>query len=198
MIKIKEVIIVEGKYDKIRLSSLIDTLIITTDGFGIFKDAEKINMLRTLAKTRGLLVMTDSDSAGFIIRNYLKSCIDNKYIKQAYIPDILGKEKRKETHSKEGLLGVEGMSTQVLLQALNRAGVMPESEHTEEKESRKVTISDLYDDGLCGGNDSSIKRKKLLDYLEYPQRMSQKTMLSVINATMTFDEYKEIINKIFS
>ena len=192
MIKIKEAVIVEGKYDKIRLSSLIDALIITTDGFGIFKKKEKTDMLRKLAETRGLLVITDSDSAGFVIRNHLRSCIPPHLIKHAYIPDVFGKERRKVSPSREGKLGVEGMSTEVLLEALHRAGVIcDESPSTCKSDVQKeqITQADFYRCGLSGGENSSAQRANLIRHLGLPERMTAKALLSVINDYMTREEF---------
>lgn len=192
MIKIKEAVIVEGKYDKIRLSSLIDALIITTDGFGIFRDREKMNLLRRLAETRGLLVITDSDSAGFVIRNHLRSCIPPERIKHAYIPDVSGKERRKTSPSKEGKLGVEGMTTEAIIQALQRAGVIcGESGSLRDggEETKKITRSDFYRCGLSGGENSSENRRLLLRHLGLPEKMSAKALLGVINDCMTPEEF---------
>lgn len=193
MIKIKEAVIVEGKYDKIRLSSLIDGLIITTDGFGIFKDKEKMQMLRRLAETRGLLIITDSDSAGFVIRNHLKSCISPNLIKHAYIPDIFGKERRKTERSKEGKLGVEGMSTEVLTAALQKAGVVcTDDSNSDEPENRRmITRQDFFRAGLSGGDGSSAKRAELLTVLGLPQRMTANALLGVINDYMTWEQFAE-------
>ncbi len=192
MIKLKEVVVVEGKYDKIRLESLIDALIITTDGFSIFKDKKKMQMLRSLAKKNGLIIMTDSDSAGFLIRNHLVSCIPNQYIRHVYVPDILGKEKRKDAPSKEGKLGVEGMSTEILKAALERAGVSGESvEHTD-----PITKSDLYEDGYTGGQCSAQKRRLLLEKLGLPERLSVNAMLGVLNTLLTKDEYRVLSEEI--
>ncbi len=187
-IKIKEAVIVEGKYDKIRLDSLIDGLIITTEGFGIFRDREKMRMLRHLAETRGLLVITDSDSAGFVIRNHLRSCIPPDRIKHAYIPDVFGKERRKASPSKEGKLGVEGMSTGVLLEALRKAGVVCEETSDAGRPVRKITAADFYRCGLSGGEHSSSLRAGLLQYLGLPSRMTAKALLGVINDYMTAEQ----------
>lgn len=192
MIKIKEAVIVEGRYDKIRLDSLIDGLIITTDGFGIFKDKEKMQMLRRLAETRGLLIITDSDSAGFVIRNHLKSCIPAKYIKHAYIPDVFGKEHRKASYSKEGKIGVEGMTTPVLVEALQRAGVVydsTESEPVERKEDRKITRQDFFRMGLSGAANSSALRTELIRELGLPAHMTTNALLGVINDYMTWVQF---------
>jgi Small primase-like proteins (Toprim domain) len=190
-IRIREAVIVEGKYDKIRLSSLIDGLIITTDGFGIFKDAAKMDMLRKLAETRGLLVITDSDSAGFVIRNHLRSCIPPERVRHAYIPDVFGKERRKDAPSKEGKLGVEGMSTAVLLEALRKAGVVCEESASpqETAERAAITSTDFYRCGLSGGPNSALLRAELLLYLGLPSKMTAKALLGVINEYMTIDEF---------
>lgn len=195
-IKIKEAVIVEGRYDKIRLDSLIDGLIITTNGFGIFKDKEKMQMLRHLAETRGLLVITDSDSAGFVIRNHLKSCIPPQYIKHAYIPDIFGKERRKTAPSKEGKLGVEGMSAEVLLESLRRAGIACENASDGPRSGdndTKITRADFYRAGLSGGANSAQKRAALLLHLGLPARMTANALLGVINDYMTREEFQEFI-----
>lgn len=192
MIKIKEAVIVEGKYDKIRLSSLIDGLIITTDGFGIFKDKEKMQMLRRLAETRGLLIITDSDSAGFVIRNHLKSCIPPEHIKHAYIPDVFGKERRKTEHSKEGKIGVEGMTTEVLTAALQKAGVICADEDSADVgKKRVITRQDFFRAGLSGGDGSSAKRAELLAFLGLPQRMTANALLGVINDYMTWEQFAD-------
>ena len=188
-IKIKEAVIVEGKYDKIRLDSLIDGLILTTDGFGIFKNHEKMAMLRYLAETRGLLVLTDSDGAGFVIRNHLKSCIASPYIKHAYIPDVFGKERRKTEPSKEGKLGVEGMTTDVLLEALRRAGISCETSDDAVSGDR----ADFYRAGLSGGSNSAAKRAALLAELGLPARMTTNALLGVINDYMTWEAFCEFV-----
>lgn len=182
MIKTNRVIIVEGKYDKIKLSRFIDAPIITTDGFGIFKDKERRNMLRRLAETKGLVVLTDSDSAGFLIRSFINGAVDGKYIINAYIPDIKGKEKRKTQPSKEGMLGVEGMTEEVILNALEKAGVL--CEKTEE-ESEKITKTDLYELGFSGRKDSAAKRAKLLEYYGLPSRMPANQLVKILNCIAT-------------
>ena len=197
MIKIHEAVVVEGKYDKIRLSSLIDALIITTDGFGIFKDKEKMKLLRRLAETRGLLVITDSDSAGFVIRNHLRSCIPSERIKHAYIPDVSGKERRKTSPSKEGKLGVEGMSTEALIEALHRAGVACEASDPDEEskaETEIITQADFYRCGLSGGENSSALRATLLRHLGLPEKMTAKALLGVINDCMTPEEFYDFFS----
>lgn len=192
MIKIKEVIIVEGKYDKIKLSSVVDGVIIETEGFGVFKDKEKQSLIRMLAKKKGIVILTDSDSAGFVIRSFIKGIVPGKYIKQAYIPDIFGKEKRKNIPSKEGKLGVEGVDKDIIKAALKQAGVLFEDVNPSEK-SKKVTKTDLYIDGFTGGELSSQKRKKLLKLLNLPERLTANAMLEIINSFMTFDDYRQAV-----
>ena len=193
MIKVDRVIIVEGRYDKIKLSSIIDGVIIETEGFGIFKNKEKQKLIRRLAEEKGIVILTDSDSAGFVIRSFISSIVPNEYIVNAYIPDIIGKEKRKDTPSKEGKLGVEGVSQQVIISALQQAGIGCEA--TYKTECRKVTTADFYEDGLSGSQDSKTKRTKLLKYLDLPERMSSKAMLEIINIFMTYDDYKTALKK---
>lgn len=193
MIDIDKIIVVEGKYDKIKLSSFINGVIIETDGFGIFKDKEKQRLLRNIAEKKGIVILTDSDSAGFVIRSFLSSIIPNDYIVNAYIPDIFGKEKRKETYSKEGKLGVEGVSADVIVSALMKAGVC--CKQSENKSIRKVTSSDLFEDGLTGSPNSNTNRLKLLKYLDLPSRMTKNAMLNLINSFMTYEEYKNAVDK---
>lgn len=188
MIKIKEAVIVEGKYDKIRLSGIIDTVIVETDGFAIFKDKEKQHLIRFLAEKRGIIIMTDSDSAGFKIRSFIKGIIKNDNIKNVYIPDIYGKEKRKTEVSKEGKLGVEGMETQVIMSALQKAGVL--YDENGKKEGREITHTDFFEDGISGGENSSIIRKALARELGLPEKISSSALLKIINSYMTYDEYK--------
>lgn len=183
-IAVKEAIIVEGKYDKMRLSELCDALIITTDGFRIFKDAEKKRFLKALAERQGLLIMTDSDRAGFVIRSHLKSFIPNEYIKNVYIPDILGKEKRKAAPSKEGLLGVEGMDREILLKLLKEASSEP-----VEKTGEPITKLDLYVLSLSGKSESGALRRALSEKLALPARLSANSMLEVLNAMFSRDEF---------
>ena len=193
MIKVDRVVIVEGRYDKIKLSSIIDGVIIETEGFGIFKDKEKQRLVRRIAETKGIVILTDSDSAGFVIRSFISSIVPNEYIVNAYIPDIFGKEKRKDSPSKEGKLGVEGVPPEIIENALRQAGIGCES--VEKSLKRNVTATDLYTDGLSGGKDSTAARKKLLKYLDLPERMSTKAMLEMINLFMTYDDYKIAVEK---
>lgn len=193
MIKIDEVIVVEGKYDKIKLSSIIDAVIITTDGFGIFKNKEKLKLLRKLAEKKGLLIMTDSDSAGFVIRNFLKGAVDSKYIKHAYIPDVFGKEKRKIVPSSEGKLGVEGVSKEAIIKALENSCVEYKTDVNDI--SKKITVTDLYEDGFTGKADSKEKRARLLKQLDLPEKLSTSSLIEFLNTVTTYDEYKELVIK---
>ncbi len=193
MIKLKEAVIVEGKYDKIKLSSLVDGLIITTDGFGIFKDREKRELIKTLAKKRGIIILTDSDSAGFLIRSHIKGFVSEGEIKNVFIPDVFGKEKRKSAPSKEGKLGVEGMDRELLENALKKAGIV---EDKTSPNAKKVLKSDLFEDGISGGADSKAKRTRLLKELGLPERMSANALLETVNALYSFEEYKAAVSRI--
>lgn len=188
MQRIKEVIVVEGRYDKNTLSQVVDAVIIETGGFGIFNDREKRALLKKLAESRGLILMTDSDGAGFLIRNHLKGCIDPGRIKNAYIPDVYGKERRKSKGSREGKLGVEGMRPEVLLEALKRAGATFEGESGGQREER-ISKADLYKKGLSGGAGSAARRQALLSRLELPARLTADGLLDVLNATMSREEF---------
>lgn len=191
MIKIDKVIIVEGRYDKIKLSSMIDGIIIETDGFGIFKDKDKQKLIRKLAETKGIAILTDSDSAGFVIRNFITSIVPKEYITNVYIPDIYGKEKRKDSPSKEGKLGVEGVSAEILKEAFKKAGIGVSQSETNER--KKITLNDFFDDGLTGDTQSKRKRTDLLKKLDLPERMSTKAMLDILNTFITYDEYKKLV-----
>ncbi len=184
MIHIKEAVIVEGKYDKMRLKNVCDALIITTDGFRIFKDKEKKEFLKALAERQGLLVLTDSDRAGFVIRSYLKSFIPNEYIKHAYIPAVSGKEKRKDAPSKEGLLGVEGIDEETLSDILRSSSVTPSQPPQD-----PITKSDLFALGLSGGSGSAKLRRALSKELRLPPRISANALLEVINSAFTREEF---------
>ena len=194
MVKIREAILVEGRYDKNTLSQIVDAPILETAGFGIFKDKKQMSMLRRVAQTRGLIVFTDSDGAGFVIRNHIKSAIPSKYLKHAYIPDIPGKEKRKTAPGKEGKLGVEGMTPEVILEALRRAGATFADE--SEKVAGGITKQDLMDLGLSGGKDSSARRLALLKKLDLPEHMSANAMLSALNLLYDPDELQNIMNEL--
>ena len=194
MIKIKEAVIVEGKYDKIKLSAIIDTVIIETDGFAVFKDKEKQKLIRFLAEKRGIIIMTDSDSAGFKIRNFINGITKSENIKNVYIPDIYGKEKRKTEMSKEGKLGVEGMKPEIIMSALEKAGVL--CDENEKTECHKITHTDFFEDGISGGENSSEIRKALAKQLDLPERISSSALLKIINVYMTYDEYKEAVKTV--
>lgn len=192
MLKINEAIIVEGNYDKARLANIVDATIIVTDGFMIFKDTKKAEMIKKLADTCGVIIFTDSDAAGFKIRNYLKNILSGKKVKHAYIPDIKGKERRKNHHSKEGFLGVEGVSDDIIITALNNAGY---SAGNEDKK-RLITKTDLYSDGLCGGDDSAQRREKLKKNLNLPKHLSANSLLDVLNRLYSYDEYRRIVDNL--
>ena len=186
MVKIKEAIVVEGRYDKNTLSQIVDATILETKGFGLFKDKQQLALLRQIAKKRGLIVFTDSDGAGFVIRNHIKSAIDGKYLKHAYIPDIPGKERRKAAPGKEGKLGVEGMTPDIILDALRRAGATVEGENAQP--ARNITKQDFMALGLSGASNSSALRLALLKKLDMPEHMSANAMLQALNLLYTPEE----------
>ena len=192
MIRIREAIVVEGRYDKAALAPLVDTVIVETNGFGIFRDREKLAYLRRLAEKRGLLILTDSDGAGFVIRNYLKGALPQEQVLHAYIPDVYGKERRKARAGKEGKLGVEGMSPDIILQALRRAGATIEGE--ECGVSPGITKQDLMELGLSGGANSSLLRGRLLKKLEFPEHMSPNAMLQALNLLYNLEELTGIVS----
>lgn len=191
MLKIKEVIVVEGRYDKNTLSQIVDATILETSGFGIMHNKEQLNLFRRAAQSRGLIVLTDSDGAGFVIRNYLKSAIPAQYLKHAYIPDIAGKERRKAAPGKEGLLGVEGMRPEVVVEALRRAGATIEGGTSVS--SNEITKQDLVELGLSGGANSSVLRKRLLSSLDLPAHMSANAMLQALNVLYTLPQLCEMV-----
>lgn len=191
MHSIREIIVVEGRYDKNALSQVVDAVVIETSGFGIFNDAEKRKLLQTMAEARGLIVLTDSDGAGFVIRNYIKGCVDPKLVKHAYIPDIYGKERRKSAPSREGKLGVEGMKPQVLLDALIRAGATFDDEENK-KTAPRISKADMYARGLSGREGSAEKRARLIKQLGLPERLTADGLLDVLNATMSREEFLTI------
>ncbi len=188
MQSVREVIVVEGRYDKNTLRQVVDAVVIETAGFGIFNDAQKQKLLRSMAAARGLIVLTDPDGAGFVIRNFIKSCVPPEQLKQAYVPDIRGKEKRKARPSREGKLGVEGMRAEILLEALRRAGATFEDARSEEK-GQKITKSDLYRLGLSGRERSAQKRAELIRALDLPEHLSADALLDVLNATMSREDF---------
>ncbi len=193
MVKIKEAIVVEGRYDKNTLSQIVDAPILETSGFGIFKEKKQMALLRRVAEKRGLIIFTDSDGAGFVIRNHIKSAIPGKFLKHAYIPDIYGKERRKAAPGKEGKLGVEGMTKDVILEALRRAGATIEGEHAETVS--QISKQDLMELGLSGGPNSSEKRLWLLKKLNLPEHMSPNAMLQALNLLCTREELEEIMTE---
>lgn len=190
MIKLEPVILVEGKYDKIKLSQIFDTAILTTDGFGIFKQKDKLQLLRQLAESRGLLVFTDSDGAGFVIRNYLKGAVSSGKIYHAYIPDLYGKEKRKSKGSKEGKLGVEGVPDEVIIRAVEQSGAM----QPRATERGSITKADLYELGLSG-NGSTARREWLMQQLQLPRQMSPNALLDILNCISDLERLTELMEK---
>ena len=194
MLRIREAIVVEGRYDKNTLSQLVDGVILETNGFGIFKDKEKLALLRRIAEKRGLILLTDSDGAGFVIRNYLKGAIPPEQVKQAYIPDLFGKEKRKRKPGKEGKLGVEGMSPAVLEAALRQAGATILGEE-ERRQAPALTKADLYACGLSGEEGSKERRKSLLRRLGLPEHLSPNAMLPVLSALYSREDLLKALEK---
>ena len=192
MIKLGPVILVEGKYDKIKLGQIFDGTILTTDGFGIFKQKDKLDLLRRLAENRGLLVFTDSDGAGLVIRNYLKGAIPEGKLYHAYIPDLYGKEKRKAKGSKEGKLGVEGVPDAVIIKAVEQSGALS----GELPVSGNITKADLFELGLSGGAGSAKKRQVLLKALELPENLSPNALLDVLNCIIDLDTLRVTIEKL--
>ena len=195
MRRVKEVIVVEGRYDKNTVAQAVDATIIETSGFGVFSDKEKLALLRNLAKKRGLVILTDSDSAGFFIRGRLRGALDDRYVKHAYIPDIEGHEKRKQSLSKEGKVGVEGMKKNVIIMALERAGATFEGGGQEDDgpSEPRITKADLFEAGLSGVSGSALKRRELLGRLDLPKRLSANGMLEVINIMYTRKEFVELL-----
>ena len=193
MPRIREAIVVEGKYDAIRVKSAVDALVVETGGFGVFHDKERLAFLRRLAAQRGLLILTDSDGAGFVIRNYLAAAIPADQLKQAYIPEVPGKERRKAAASKEGLLGVEGIDNARILETLRRAGATFEEEETPIGRPF-LTKAAMMEDGLSGGPDSAARRERLLVSLGLPRKLSANRLLEIINATMTQEAYRQALD----
>ena len=192
--RIREVIVVEGRYDKNAVSQVVEAKIIAVDGFCIFSDRQKRNLLRRLACQCGLIVLTDGDSAGFLIRNHLKNALAGTPVKHAYIPDRFGKEPRKEMQSKEGKLGVEGMPPAVLLASLRLAGATFEDEGDRAApRTAWLTKADMMRDGLSGTRDSAAKRKRLMEQLDLPTRLTTNALLDILNALYNLDEYKRLI-----
>ena len=190
MIKLEPVILVEGKYDKIKLSQIFDATILTSDGFGIFKQKDKLQLLRQLAETRGLLVFTDPDGAGFVIRNYLKGAVSSGKIYHAYIPDLYGKEKRKAKGSKEGKLGVEGVPDEVIIRAVEQSGAM----QPEVTQRGAITKADLFELGLSGAG-STARRERLMQQLQLPKQMSPNALLDVLNCISSLEQLTDMVAK---
>jgi ribonuclease M5 len=195
MVKIKEAILVEGRYDRNTLAQIVDAPILETAGFGIFRDKEQMRLLRRVAEKRGLIVFTDPDGAGFVIRNHVRSAIPGQYLKHAYVPDVMGKERRKAAPGKEGKLGVEGMKPEIILDALRRSGATILGEAASAPETR-ITKQDLMELGLSGGPDSSEKRKKLLKKLSLPERMSANAMLQALNLLCSPEELRDMMQSL--
>lgn len=195
MVKIREAIVVEGRYDKNTLSQIIDAPIFQTNGFSIMNDRDQLVLLRRVARERGLIVLTDSDGAGFVIRNYLKSAIPAHQLKHAYIPEILGKERRKRIPGKEGKIGVEGMDAQILLDCLRNAGATMDGSSVEQPRE-PITKQDLFDMGLSGGANSSYKRMQLLEYLGLPIQMSANALLQALNLLYSKEEVLRILDSL--
>ena len=193
-IKLSEAVIVEGKYDKIKLSNILDAFIIETNGFAVFKDKTKLSFIKKLAKERGIIILTDSDHAGFMIRNYISSGVPKEQIKNVYIPDIFGKERRKAEPSKEGKLGVEGMSEEVLLEAFRRAGVNDIGGAPKGGIDKML----LYELGYSGAPDSSMRRKMLLEALDLPSLLTAGAMADILNTMISPKELEELTEKLFS
>lgn len=192
--RIREVIIVEGRYDKNALSQVVDAVILTTEGFGVFHDKEKLSYFRRLAEQRGVILLTDPDGAGFVIRNHLKGALPPERVKQAYVPDVPGKERRKKKGGKEGKLGVEGMSPEVLLAALKNAGATIEGESTA-RENDQITKQDFVEFGLSGGPNASERRKRLENRLHLPEHMSANALLQALNLLLSREELGEIVRE---
>lgn len=196
MYKIKETIIVEGTYDKIKLSGFIDGVILVTNGFTVFKDKKLIESIKTFARETGIVILTDSDTAGFKIRNYIKQSVEEGEVLHAYVPDIHGKEKRKTAPGKEGLLGVEGIEGEIILDALKKAGCTIDGDRESGKGAQKITKAHMFTAGLSGGADSSEKRRKMARILGIPSKISANMLLDVVNRLMDYDEFIRLVNKV--
>jgi len=190
MISIKEAIIVEGKYDKIKISSIFDTVILSLGGFGIFTNEEKQKLIRKLAEKQGIIILTDSDRAGFLIRNFICGIVDNKYVKHAYIPQRPGKESRKSEPSKDGFLGVEGIDKETIIESIQNAATTSPSNPGE-----KITKADLYSLGFCGRSNSAIMRNKLLKFLDLPIGITTNPLLSILNSLYTPEQFADMLEK---
>jgi len=196
MIKLKQAVIVEGKYDKIKLSAIVDATIIETGGFRIFSNKETVQLIKTLAKTCGIIIMTDSDFAGFKIRNHLKDIVKDGEIYNAYLPDVVGKEKRKAKASKEGLLGVEGFSSEEILKSLENAGVL--GPKISDDITDKIEKYDLYVLGLSGTPNSQHKREIISNKLSIPVHLSPSSLLCVLNTLISKEELYDLVNNMFN
>lgn len=193
-IKVEQTIIVEGKYDKIKLSSLVDATIITTNGFRIYKDKEKIALIKALGEKNGIIILTDSDVAGFKLRNFIRSICKDTKLYNLYIPQITGKEKRKEKASKEGYLGVEGINADTLREMFDNLNLQTSLSITVDNEAPQITKMDFYEDGLSGGENSANKRLLLLNKLGLPSYISTNSLLEIINSFISYDEYKQFVD----
>ncbi len=192
MVKLKQAIVVEGRYDKNTLSQIVDAPIFTTEGFGVMNDKDKLALLRTVAEKRGLIILTDSDGAGFVIRNFLKGALPRDRVLHAYIPDVFGKEKRKQQPGKEGKLGVEGMTREVIVNALKQAGAEFEGEYAAER-APQITKADLFSAGLSGAG-SVERRRALKQRLDLPEHLSPNALLDVLNILYTREEFLELVH----
>lgn len=192
MIKVKEAVIVEGKYDKIKLSNILDGLIVEINGFGIYKDKNRMKFIRKLAEERGIIIITDSDHSGFQLRNFIASSVGKDKVKHIYIPDVYGKEKRKDKPSKEGKIGVEGISDDVLRELFEKGGVVCLDANSE----NRITNYDLFEAGLSGAPNATQNKKKLLKKLNLPEFLSTNSLLSYLNSVMTRDEFFDYITTI--
>lgn len=195
MLRIREAIVVEGRYDKAAVAAVADTLILETAGFGVFKDGERLALLRRLAAVRGLIILTDSDGAGFVIRNHLKGAIPGGQLKHAYIPDVAGKERRKRAPGKEGKLGVEGMKPDVLREAILRCGATVLDENAPDRPAGNLTPADLFALGLSGAPDAAARRAALLRRLDLPEHMGAKALLAALNALYTRTELDGVLKE---
>lgn len=195
MMKLRQAVVVEGKYDKAKLSSLLDAVILTTDGFDIFRDKAKLRMIRAIAEKDGLIILTDSDAAGFRIRAHIAGAIDPALVTHVYIPDLFGKERRKEKPGAEGKLGVEGIPNEILLEAFIRAGIVPESDATPpvNGQGRAITKADLLEWGLTGGEGSAARRQVLLKKLGFPARMNANALLNAVNRLYTYEAFQNML-----
>lgn len=195
MISLKEAVIVEGRYDKIKLSSIIDTPVMETNGFRIFNDRERQSLIRRVALQRGILILTDSDSAGFVIRNFLKGVVPPHCVKHAYIPQLKGKEKRKSEGSKEGFLGVEGVDNRAIIEAISKSGAHILSQNSPKKPSG-ITKTDLYMLRLSGCENSACLRQKLLKKLDMPPYLTANALLTALNCLYSLEELKSVVSEL--